>query len=173
MRLAILGGGHGALCMAADLSLAGHDVRLYLRNRARFAEIFATRRIRITGAGREGEATVADVADDVSRALEGAELVLVPLPAYAHEAIARQAAPHLTEDQLVYLTPGTFGAYVFARTVRDAAGRRVVTAEAATLPYGTRISGPSEVRVTMVANHLPTGVFPADRTAEALDRIHA
>ncbi|HLQ35401.1 MAG TPA: NAD/NADP octopine/nopaline dehydrogenase family protein [Chloroflexota bacterium] len=171
MRLAVLGGGHGALCMAADLSLAGHEVRLYLRNRQRFAETFETKRIRIGGAGRTGEAAVSLVTDEVGQALDGAEMVLVPLPAYAHEDIARRAAPHLKAGQVVYLTPGTFGSFVFAKTVREAGGPAIVTAEAATLPYGTRISGPSEVRVTMVAAHLPTGVFPASRTAEALARI--
>ena len=95
MRLAVLGGGHGALCMAADLSLAGHEVRLYLRNRERFGQTFASRRIGVSGAGRTGEASVAEVTDDVGQALAGAELVLVPLPAFAHEAMARLAAPHL------------------------------------------------------------------------------
>ncbi|MFI5266668.1 MAG: NAD/NADP octopine/nopaline dehydrogenase family protein [Chloroflexota bacterium] len=173
MRLAVLGGGHGALCMAADSSLAGHEVRLYLRNRERFAPTFATRRIAISGAGRSGEAAISQVTDDIRVALDGAELVLVPLPAYAHEAIARQAAPHLQAGQIVYLTPGTFGSFVFAKTVHDLTGQSITTAEAATLPYGTRISGPSAVRVTMVATHLPTGVFPAQHTPLAMERINA
>ncbi|HEX6510713.1 MAG TPA: NAD/NADP octopine/nopaline dehydrogenase family protein [Chloroflexota bacterium] len=173
MRLAVLGGGHGALCMAADLSLAGHEVGLYLRNRQRFAETFASRRIGVSGAGRTGQASVSMVTDDIRQALEAAELVLVPLPAYAHEEIAQLAAPHLQPHQIIYLTPGTFGAYVFARTVFQLTGKRIVAAEAATLPYGTRISGPSQVRVTMVAAHLPTGVFPASHTDEALQRVGA
>lgn len=164
VRLAVLGGGHGALCMAADLTLAGHQVSLYLRNRERFADTFATRRIGVSGAGRNGEADVRLVTDDMEEALDEAEVVLVPLPAYAHEAIARQAAPFIRPDQLVYVTPGTFGSFVFARAV----GKPIVAAEAATLPYGTRISGPSAVRVTMVAEHLPTGVFPAKHTAQAV-----
>src|SRR5712691_256952 len=130
MRLAVLGGGHGALCMAADLSLAGHELRLYLRNRGRFAQTFATRRIGIGGAGRTGEAAVSLVTDEVGQALDGAEMVLVPLPAYAHEDIARRAAPHLKAGQVVYLTPGTFGSFVFAKTVREAGGPAIVTAEA-------------------------------------------
>ena len=171
MRLAVLGGGHGALCMAADLSLAGHQVRLHLRNGARFAETFATQRVRLSGAGRNGEAQLDYAGDDPGHALEGAELVLVPLPAFAHEDMARRAAPYLGNGQVVYLTPGTFGSYVFARTVHELTGRRIIAAEAATLPYGTRISGSSEVRVTMVATHLPTGVFPAEGTEHAIGLI--
>ncbi|HLG70149.1 MAG TPA: NAD/NADP octopine/nopaline dehydrogenase family protein [Chloroflexota bacterium] len=156
---------------AADLSLAGHEVSLYLylRNRERFAETFATRRIRISGAGRTGDAAIRLVTDDMAAALDGTRVVMVPLPAFAHEDVARKAAPHLRAGQVVCLTPGTFGSYVFARTLRELGGAPAVTAEAATLPYGTRICGPSDVRVTMVAEHLPTGVFPAKRTAETLD----
>lgn len=159
--------------MAADLTLAGHEVRLYLRNQERFAQTFTTRRIAISGPGRSGVAEIALVSADMAEVLDQATLVLVPLPAYAHEEVARRAAPHLTDAHLVYLTPGTFGAFVFASTVHALTGRSIATAEAATLPYGTRISGASEVRVTMVATHLPTGVFPARRTAEAIQRIRS
>ncbi|MHB8618579.1 MAG: NAD/NADP octopine/nopaline dehydrogenase family protein [Chloroflexota bacterium] len=171
MRIAVLGGGHGALCMAADLSLAGHEVALYLRNRERFAETFASRKINISGAGRTGQASVEVVSDRMEEVLTGQPLVMVPLPAYAQESIARQAAPHLRAGQVVCLTPGTFGSVVFARAVRDRGGPEVPVAENATLPYGTRIDGPSSVRVTMVAEHLPTGVFPASRADEAVEVI--
>src|SRR5947209_7223046 len=106
VKVSVLGGGHGALCMAADLSLAGHEVSLYLRNRDRFAETFATRRIRISGAGLKGEAHVALVTSDMAEALDGTSVVMVPLPAYAHEDVARRAALYLRPDQVVCLTPG-------------------------------------------------------------------
>jgi opine dehydrogenase len=171
MNVSVLGGGHGALCMAADLSLAGHAVSLYLRNRARFAEAFATRRIRVRGSGRIGDASVRLVTSEMAEALAEAHVVLVPLPAFAHEDVARRAAPHLRAEQTVCITPGTFGSYVFAKTVRELGGPDVAVAEAATLPYGTRIVGPSDVRVTMTAEHLPTGVFPAIRTQETIDLL--
>ena len=167
MKLAVLGGGHGAVCMAADLTLAGHEVRLHLRNRDRFAELFAGAAVELEGAGRTGSAAITLVTDDVPEAIAGARVILVPLPAYAHEAMAAALAPYVRLDQLVYLTPGTFGAYVFARAI----GRHAYTAEAATLPYGTRLTGPASASVTTVAEHLPTGVFPARRTEEAIQLL--
>ena len=170
MRVAVLGGGHGAVATAGDLALRGHDVRLALRNRERFAELFATRRIRLRGL-IDGETEVGEVTDDHRAAVEGADLVVVPLPAYAQEAIAEQVAPALQPGQVVYLTTGTFGSYVFREALRRAGAADVPVAENATLPYGARLSGPAEVTVGLLAAHLPTGVYPASRTEEALAPI--
>ena len=170
MRIAVLGGGHGAVAAAGDLALRGHEVRLALRNRARFAEIFATRRIRLEGL-IDGEAEVADVVDDHARAVAGADVVVVPLPAQAQEEMALRVAPALREGQVVYLTAGTFGSYVFREAAKRAGAADVTVAENATLPYGARLSGPASVRIGLVASHLPTGVYPASRTDEALAPI--
>ena len=117
MRVAVLGGGHGAVATAGDLALRGHEVRLALRNRERFADVFATRRIRLEGQ-IDGEAEVAVVTDDHARAAEGADVVVVPLPAYAQQAMAERVAPALRAGQVVYLTAGTFGSFVFRETLK-------------------------------------------------------
>jgi len=170
MRVAVLGGGHGAVATAGDLALRGHEVRLALRNRDRFGRIFADRRIRLEGQ-LEGEAEVAEVTDDHARAVDGADVVLVPLPAYAQEEVALRIAPALDPRQVVYLTTGTFGSFVFREALKRAGGADVAVAENATLPYGARISGEASVRVGLLASHLPTGVYPAARSDEALSPV--
>jgi len=170
LKVAVLGGGHGAVATAGDLALRGHEVRLALRNRERFAAIFATRRIRLEGL-LEGEAEVAEVTDDHAAAVAGADLVVVPLPAHAQEAMALRVAAALREGQTVYLTTGTFGSYVFRETLKREGAADVAVAENATLPYGARMAGPATVRIGLVASHLPTGVYPASRAEEALVAI--
>lgn len=170
MKVAVLGGGHGAVATAGDLALRGHEVRLALRNRERFVRIFADRRIRLEGQ-LDGEVEVAEVTTDPARAIGGAEVVLVPLPAYAQEDVALRIAPALRAGQVVYLTAGTFGSYVFREALKRAGTVDVAVAENATLPYGARMSGDASVRVGMVASHLPTGVYPADRSDVALEPV--
>lgn len=170
MKVAVLGGGHGAVAAAGDLALRGHDVTLALRNRDRFAEIFATRRVRLEGL-IDGDAELADVVDDHARAVLGAEVVVVPLPAHAQEEMAQRVASALRGDQVVYLTTGTFGSYVFRETLKRAGAADVAVAENATLPYGARISGPASARIGLLAEHLPTGVYPAERTEDALGPV--
>lgn len=163
MKVAVCGGGHGALAAAADLALRGFEVRLALRNRERFHELFETRRLRIEGV-LEGEAELPLVTADHAEAVRGADVVLVPLPAPAQVELARTIAPAISEGQIVYLTKGTLSAPLVAPEL----GRDVPIVENAILPYGTRVSGEASVRVGMVAEHLPTGVYPAARAHEGL-----
>lgn len=170
MNVAVLGGGHGAVASAGDLALRGHEVRLALRNRERFAAIFETRRVRLEGL-IEGEVELRDVVDDHAAAVADADVVVVPLPAHAQEEMAVRVAGTLRPDQPVYLTTGTFGSYVFRDALRRAGGADVTVAENATLPYGARMSGPNSVRIGLVASHLPTGVYPACRTDAVLGAV--
>lgn len=158
------------MATAGDLALRGHEVRLALRNRERFARIFADRRIQLEGR-LEGEAEVAEVTDDPARAVDGADVVLVPLPAYAQEDIAVRIAPALRARQVVYLTAGTFGSFVFREALKRVGAADVAVAENATLPYGARMSGVASVRIGLLASHLPTGVYPAVRSDEALSPL--
>jgi opine dehydrogenase len=43
----------------------------------------------------------------------------------------------------------------------------------ATLPYGARVSGGASARIALVAEHLPTGVYPAEATDAVLDLVRA
>jgi opine dehydrogenase len=162
MRIAVIGGGHGALAAAADLALRGHQVRLRLRNRERFAEVFGSGEVALTGVAGEGVGRLAAVTDDVAAAVRDAELVLVPMPATTQADIAERLAGHLPDGVAVALLPGTFGAYVVGRRLG------VAVAETATLPYGARFRGGKVVSTALRAHHLPAGVYPARDTAAAL-----
>jgi opine dehydrogenase len=96
----------------------------------------------------------------------------VALPATTHRDLAGRLAPHLGEEQIVLLTPGSFGAFAMARDVARAGGRLPLAfAETGTLPYLARVTGPAEVRAPVRATSLPTGVFPAARTRPVLERL--
>jgi opine dehydrogenase len=94
---------------------------------------------------------------------------LCPAPAFAQADIAKQLAPHLRDDQVVFLPPATFGSMIFASALRDAGNRaQVAFAETGTLPWLTRKHGPFEVAITIRARRLPVGVFPLDLADQAL-----
>jgi opine dehydrogenase len=173
MKIAILGGGHGCYAAAADLSEAGHEVRLWRRDaRALQSLIDAGSRVVLKDADGEREVALALATADLGAALAGAQLVLLPTPATAQADIARALAEHLADGQVVFLAPGTFGSFVMARLVREAGNRAdVLWAETGTLPYLARKHGPREVNVTIRAVRLPTGVYPACREAEAIEVI--
>ncbi len=170
MRIAVLGGGNGSFAAAGDFALAGHEVRLWRRDKAAVAAHQAAGNAVIVKdfqGRREGK--LALVTGDVGAAVRGTELILCPAPATAQEDIARLLAPHLVDGQVVFLPPGTFGSVLFAKTAREVGNDAdVAFAETGTLPWLTRKHGAFEAAVTVRAKRLPTGVFPLIRKAHAL-----
>ncbi len=174
MQIAILGGGHGCYAAAADLSEAGHEVRLWRRDAAALKPVQDSGGIVLKDAQGAREVPVALATADIGAALRGAQLVLLPTPAVAQDDIARAMAPHLEDGQVVFLAPGTFGSLVMARRVREAGSKaEVCWAETGTLPYLARKHGDREVNVTIRAVRLPTGVYPQKNEAQALEVIRA
>jgi opine dehydrogenase len=122
MKIAILGGGHGCYAAAADLSEQGHEVRLWRRDAAALQPVIdhggitlkdAQGRARCRGAGhrrhRRGAAWRRAGADAVA----------------GHRAGRHRAAmaPHLVDGQVVFLAPGTFGAFTMSRIVKASGNR--------------------------------------------------
>ena len=174
MKIAVLGGGHGCYAAAADLSEAGHEVRLWRRDAAALQPVLDCGAITLKDAAGVREVPLALASADIGAAVRGAELVLIPSPAVAQADIARALVPHLHDGQVVFLPPGTFGSFVMARWVRAAGNRAdVAWAETGTLPYLARKHGPREVNVTVRAVRLPTGVYPARHAERALAVIRA
>ena len=172
MRIAVLGGGHGCYAAAADLALQGHEVRLWRRNAEALALLAASGTITLKDFAGRRDVKIALATADIGAAVHDADLLLSPSPAFAQHDIARALAPHLREDQIVFLPPGTFGSFVMAQAVRAAGcDARIAFAETGTLPYLTRKHGPAEVAITIRAKRLPTGVYPANRARHAIDVI--
>jgi len=172
MRVAVLGGSNGGYATAADLALAGHRVRLWRRDAAALSALGSAPAITLRGDGIEGVARLESATGDLGEALQGADVVVVPLPATSHEDLAPRLGRHLTGSEVVLLTPGTLGSYVMAREIARAGGRLPLAfAETGTLPYLARKTGPAEVAAPVRAAHLPVGVFPAARSDVALARV--
>ena len=174
MKIAVLGGGNGSLAAAADLAEAGHDVRLWRRDRTALQSLIDAGALTLKDAAGVRRVPLARATADIGAALEGAELVVAASPATAQVDIARSMAPFLEDGQVIFLPPGTFGSFVMARTVRShGSGADVAWAETGTLPYLARKHGDTEINITVRALRLPTGVYPGSRAEQALAVIRA
>lgn len=172
MKIAVLGGGHGCYAAAADLSEAGHEVSLWRRDAAALQPVIDSGCITIKDDEGQRDIRIAHATANIGDAIKGAQLIVIPSPAIAQMDIARAMAPHLTDGQVVYLPPGTFGSYLMAEAVKAAGNKAEVTwAETGTLPWLVRKHGPNTVAITTRATRLPTGAYPAKRSAHALDVI--
>lgn len=172
MKVAVLGGGHGCYAAAADLSEQGHEVRLWRRDTAQLQPLLDRPVMTLKDEAGERDIPIAKVCADIGEAIAGADLVLIPSPAIAQTDIARVMAPHLTDGQVVFLPPGTFGSFIMSEIVRGTGNKADVSwAETGTLPWLARKHGDTVINITTRATRLPTGVYPARNTDHALEVI--
>ena len=163
ITITVLGGGNGSHAAVADFCRAGHTVRWWRRNAADWAD--PSGRITYSGDFGQGEAVPELATDDLAAAVDGADLIVAPLPATVQDDLVPRLAEVLQSGQAVAFTPGTFVSWIGAGLRPD-----VVWLEAGTLPYLARITAPGEVKIPVLAHRLPVGSIPGE--GPAADRAH-
>jgi opine dehydrogenase len=171
-KVAVLGSGNGAFAMAGDLAMQGFEVAMWSPRAEWLEAIRESKTIRLSGPTVQGEGTLSLVTTQIDEAVKGAEVVCMPIPAYTHVTVAEALAPHLEDGQVLFLSPGSFGSFVMARAMHELGNRKeFMTCETGTLPYLTRKVQPDESKIVVRACNLPTGVFPARLTDEAIGKL--
>ena len=173
-KIAVIGAGNGGHAMAAHKTLDGFEVSLF--ELPRFADnihqVLQTGQITIEWPQRKETVKIHQVTTDIATALEGAEIVFVVTPAFGHKTMAEVCASHVEEGQIISLMPGSGGSLEFARIFKaQGVDKNLLLCECCTLPYGARLAGPGHVLIHTEAVTLPTGVFPANRTNEAIAKL--
>ncbi|MCX7839865.1 MAG: NAD(P)-binding domain-containing protein [Anaerolineae bacterium] len=168
-RIAILGAGNGAHAFAGDLALRGYPVRLYNKFENEIVALQNARGVTCEGV-IEGFGALELITTDIAPVIADADFIFVVVPANAHAFMAEVCAPHLRDDQVIILNPGrTGGALEFRNILRErGVTARVFVAEAQTLLYTCRISGPARVRISMVKREVTLAALPARDTARVL-----
>lgn len=172
----VIGAGHGGKAMSAHLALMGLRVTLYNRTFEHISAIKARGGIDLESAegGPHGFARLALVTANMAEALEHAQMIMVVVPSSAHADVAKSAAPHLKDGQIVILHPGrTCGSLEFKKALRDSGCTADVTvAEAETFIYASRTDGPAQARIFRIKEAVPLAALPATRTKTVLDAIN-
>ena len=109
----------------------------------------------------------------MGEAVRSGDVLFVVVPAFAHEWIAEQVAPHLQDGQIIVLTPGYFGGTLVFRKIFQERGvdAKVTLAEVPSLPYATRIIGPAQVGIKGIKKRLLLAALPATETDRVLQPI--
>ena len=159
MNVAVLGSGAGALAVAADMSRHGRhtvmadfdDVRANLEPVAERGGVTVSNdgngpatndgNTPTTNDGNGPTTHAVTTAATIPEALDRAELAVVVVPCTAHERWVQAIAAHITADQTLLFLGGGGGAIVARRAIEPP----TTIAEANTLPYLARSSGPGAV----------------------------
>jgi opine dehydrogenase len=165
--VAVLGAGAGGAAAVADLTRKGCYVSLWNRSAATIIPFQETGGVSYEGALGVGRAEPARITTDLAEALDGADLVVVSVPAVAHEEIATAMA-QLSCDVPTVLDPGgTGGALLFRRVFADEGASLPPLAEMSTLTYIARKTEPATVSVFAVAKKVHTACLPGGEPALA------
>jgi len=173
--IAIIGGGNGAVTMAAELSMRGWPIRLWefpqLREKT-IGAIVETGSITLRGLV-EGTVRLDDDAlpADIGDALAGADIVMVIVPAFAHRMAAEACAPHLTPDHIVVLSPSTGGALEFANELATRGAAYGPVAEMHSLIYTCRMIDATTADLYYIKDHMPVGTFPAAASERVMGKL--
>ena len=168
MRVAILGAGSVALANAWYLGNAGHDVRIW--------SAFDGEREALASAGVGAEGSMhgtvrVTVASDPSACLNGASLVMIAAPAFAHQALMTAAAPHLEAEQDVLVHPVTgLSSLLLSRMLKDR-GVKPTIIDVSTSLFTARRTGAASVRILKFKNTVDIATLPACRVGDAVKRL--
>lgn len=169
---AIIGGGNGGQSIAGHLGYLGEQVRIFdvvpETVRALNEKGCITMHHAVEGTGPIEFAT-----DDMGKAMEGANIVMLVLPSIYHRSIAEKMIPYLKDGMTVFIHPeASCGAIAFRKAMKDlGCTADVVVGAATTLLYSTRIEKNGEVLIYGIKNDVPMAALPAsdnDRLAEAI-----
>lgn len=166
-KIAVLGASQGGQTLAACLANRGCAVRLFEHPdfHSNIDPIVANDGcIELVGAlnlvGRVAVATT-----DVRSAIEGADAIMVIVPAFAQSIMLKLAAPYLQDGQVIVLLPGSYGSLEAVITLRELGVRsRVVLAETNSIPFACRCDMPGKVNVFGVKAFMRIAAFPSVHT---------
>lgn len=171
MKVAILGAGAGGASAAVELSLSGHEVRLWNRSETALAGFRAARGIAYSGVFGRGYLALPIVTTDLAAAARDADLLLVCLPTLAHGALAATLIDERIDAIPVLLNPGhTGGALEFTHVFRTRGVAPPPIAELSTLTYVARKAGADRVTTTSRAKRVRVAAMPGGGAALALAR---
>jgi len=175
-KIAVIGAGNGGTAIAGDLTLAGHECRLF--EFEQWAEnvnaVNAQGGIKVTGVAHTGFAKVALATTDLRAAVDGAELIMVVTQALLHTLVAQSLAPLVRAGQVIILWPGSGGTFELRRIFdKKRVKADVILAEGATLPYCCRrLEGPGTVNIHRIdgpRNYV--AALPASRTPALMQAL--
>lgn len=163
----VIGGGNGGHATAGQLGLSNQKVRIYDIFEDTVDIINKQGGIYVEGE-LEGFAPVEFATTDIGKAIEGADVIIIVTPAFAHADIARKSAPYFKGNQKLLLHPGTmFGSIEFLNILRENGNDEdILIGEAVSLLYAARLIEKGRVDILGVKNSLPIATIPSDRVSE-------
>ena len=168
-KIVVLGSGSGSHAMAADLAINGNEVYMLVLPEwiHELAPVIEKGYIQTEGILCE-KARIKCVTSDPKKALDGAECIFCPLPAYAQESYCKWIADFIQNDQILLFTPGLMGCLIMKKVMDNKKiDKKILLAETSELPYSCR--GSSGTVNIMSKFQVMCSALPAIKTQEVIE----
>jgi opine dehydrogenase len=160
--------------IAADLSLAGYEVRLF--DLPRFHEMLAPVQklggIHVSGdpgslvSGRTGFAEIHMISTDPEEALKEAEILFVDVPAHDYEERIRAIAPYIPDGIIVHFNNYGYWPSLRVAPILKASGKEKVLLSECPAPFYVARGKDGYLDISLMRMGIPLGVFPSVRSEE-------
>ena len=145
MPIAVLGGGAVGKTCAADMKLAGRNVRLYSRSMEAIDNLDKTGILldglqrNLYGFERHGKVFLDIVSTDMEEVVKGAGLIVIALSAHAHEEYIKRLIPLLEDGQVIHIFTDNYATLLFRKYMKEMRCEKdIIVGGWSSAPYGTR-----------------------------------
>jgi opine dehydrogenase len=176
VKATFIGNSASMLAAAADLALAGHDVRACrwpggspspaFEQLERIGHVVLTGDPKHTVSGRVGVSRPV-YAQDIASAVTGAAIVFLDMLPHDFEQHAEHLAPYLERGQIVHINSYSYWAALRLAPVLRQLGEGVILSEGS-VPMLVAFEEAAAINIMLLRPNVPIGVFPASRTGVAL-----
>lgn len=180
MKVTVAGAGSGGYAAMAYFTMIGHDVTLFNRSESTLQPMKERGGVEVFGntslTEMQGfiEIDKSKITTDPKMAVEGAEIIVNPVPSIAYGWYAEQFSKYLKDGQIIYTFGKGGGSLQYAKKLKELGNTaKVYLGDCNTLFFGASKLGPpkykpSTVRIEAPINRFLVGAFPAKDT----DHIH-
>lgn len=172
-KVTVIGAGNGGQAVSAFLSTQNLDVALFEHPdlESNLEGLRLKGGVQFEGPVIQKFARISLITSDIEAALYGSKMIIMIVPSYAQETMFRLALPYLKDGQVVFTLPGNFSSLCFSKIAREE-GKDLFFAEAATIPFACRITGPGTVYVGGLKDTFPVGLFPGKYKKSIRSWVH-
>lgn len=180
MNYAVLGCGNGAQAVAGFLALRGNNVSIVGYDPQDIGKINCIKEtggIELIGAVKGfGTISSENATVNIERGVEGRDVILLVVPAFAQVNFFTKMLGHLKKGQIVVIIPGDFGSLRLLRMLKEAGQEirskqeNIIIAETSSLPFACRLVNHSKVEILGVkdSNSIPLSTIPAHETSTVI-----
>ncbi len=173
-RFAILGAGNGGKALAGHISTRGHRVGLFegLEPDEAFLQLGEEKEIFLEGDIETG-GHLDRVTTDMEEAVSDADVILVVVPAFAHEPMFERLVPLLRDGHRIVLIPGNYGGILLRKMMHERGVRKDISiSETASLPYACRATSYNTVMIHKAKKVLKIATYPTKSNREIMGMMN-